>query len=123
MCNRCNRARVTCAVAVRKRGMSVASATRTPGASRHSETMRQSVRPWLLLLLCLARALHAGAAHRCGDDVDGHPAPCGCGDLLVSSRMLGPADPVTRNRCSTDGLRVLAPGPVTLAFAGQTIRG
>ena len=83
--------------------------------------MLRAVGLWLLALLALA--LPAAAAHRCGDDVDGHPAACGCGDLLVSSRTLGPADHVTRDRCGADGLIVLAPGPVTLTFAGRTIRG
>ena len=61
----------------------------------------------------------------CGDDVDGHgkAVPCACGDLLVSSRTLGAADRITREPCPTMGLLVAAPGPVTLAFQGHTIRG
>jgi parallel beta helix pectate lyase-like protein len=85
--------------------------------------MRHLVSFCLSVLLGLTLARPAAAAHRCGDDVDGHAAACGCGDLLVSSRTLGPADGVTRERCAGDGLIVAAPGPVTLAFGGRTIRG
>jgi len=61
----------------------------------------------------------------CGDDVDGHgkAVPCACGDLLVSSRTLGAADRITHEPCPTMGLLVAAPGPVTLAFQGHTLRG
>ena len=61
----------------------------------------------------------------CGDDVDGRgrAVPCACGDLLVSSRTLGAADRITHGPCPGMGLLVVAPGPVTLAFDGRTIRG
>ena len=73
--------------------------------------------------LCAARP--AAAMRACGDDVDGHgkAVPCACGDLLVSSRALGAADRITRESCPATGLLVAAPGPVTLAFTGRTIRG
>ena len=80
-------------------------------------------RLWLPILLLVALVRPAAAAHRCGNDVDGHPAPCACGDLLVSSRTLGPADRVTREHCPADGLFVMASGPVTLALNGRTIQG
>ena len=61
----------------------------------------------------------------CGDDVDGHgkTVPCACGDLLVSSRTLGAADRIIKTPCPGMGLIVAAPGPVTLAFGGHTLRG
>ncbi|HTC23744.1 MAG TPA: right-handed parallel beta-helix repeat-containing protein [Gemmatimonadales bacterium] len=75
------------------------------------------------LLLLTARPGQAMRA--CGDDVDGHGkrVPCACGDLLVSSRTLRRADRITRKRCRGTGLMIAAPGPVTLAFDGHTIRG
>jgi len=77
----------------------------------------------VFLLLAIARPGHA--MRRCGDDVDGHgtAVPCACGDLLVSSRALGAADRLTHTRCRAMGLLVAAPGPVTLAFGGRTLRG
>jgi len=78
---------------------------------------------WLLAVGLVLAAGHASAMHRCGDDVGGVPVACGCGDLLVSSRTLGPADTVTTARCAADGLVVSAPGPVTLDLGGRTIAG
>src|SRR3989442_9170585 len=77
----------------------------------------------LALLLALARP--ARAIRSCGDDVDGHGrrVACACGDLLVSSHVLGPADEVTTKRCPAAGLLVAASGPVTLDLGGRTIAG
>ena len=77
----------------------------------------------LAVWLCAARP--AAAMRACGDDADGHgkAVPCACGDLLVSSHTLGAADRITREPCPGMGLLVAAPGPVTLAFGGRTIRG
>src|SRR5213594_3108071 len=80
----------------------------------------------LRLLLAVGLVLAAGRAsamHRCGDDVDGTSVACGCGDLLVSSRTLGPADPVTTSSCTGNGLVVVASGPITLDLGGRTVAG
>jgi hypothetical protein len=76
------------------------------------------------LSLLLSTARPGQAMRACGDDVDGHGkrVPCACGDLLVSSRTLR-RDRITRKRCRGTGLMIAAPGPVTLAFDGHTIRG
>ena len=90
-------------------------------------TLRVPVRLALLLSmavwLCVPRP--ATAMRACGDDVDGHgkTVPCACGDLLVSSRTLGASDRITHEPCPAMGLLVTAPGPVTLAFQGHTLRG
>src|SRR5438128_12640022 len=78
------------------------------------------------LLIAVGLVLAAGRAsamHRCGDDVDGKPVACRCGDLLVSSRTLGPADAVTRKPCARNGLVVAASGPIRLDLGGRTIAG
>ena len=80
----------------------------------------------LRLLLAIGLVLAAGRAsamHRCGDDVDGKPVACACGDLLVSSRTLGAADAVTTKRCALNGLVVAASGPITLDLGGRTVAG
>src|SRR2546425_9172016 len=78
----------------------------------------------LLLALGLVLAVEpASAMRRCGDDVDGKPVACACGDLLVSSRTLGSADPVTSAPCTANGLIVAASGPITLDLGGRTIAG
>jgi len=79
----------------------------------------------LSVAVWLGGARPAAAMRACGDDVDGHgrAVPCACGDLLVSSRTLGAADRITHEPCPAMGLVVVAPGPVTLAFRGHTIRG
>src|SRR5436309_15732388 len=68
-------------------------------------------------------AERASAMHRCGDDVDGKPVACRCGDLLVSSRTLGAADAVTKKPCPGNGLVVAAPGPIRADLGGRTIAG
>ena len=78
------------------------------------------------LLMAAGLVLAAGRAsamHRCGDDVDGKPVACGCGDLLVSSRTLGAADAVTKKPCAGNGLVVAASGPIRLDLGGRTIAG
>ena len=67
-------------------------------------------------------------AGRCGSDVDGHGAvvPCACGDVLVSSHTLSPADPITHQPCVGEGLLVAIPAAsqgATLAFGGQALSG
>jgi hypothetical protein len=80
--------------------------------------------------LALACLLAAGPAFgaRCGDDVDGRgtSVPCACGDTLVASRTLGPADPITQAPCPGAGLVVHIPAhrpAAVLALGGHTIRG
>lgn len=81
------------------------------------------------VLAALAVASSAGAGPRpCGDDVDGkgRRVPCACGDVLVSSRTLGPQDPVTQQVCPGVGLLVdIPPGRpgATLALGGMTVAG
>src|SRR5437867_3370901 len=77
----------------------------------------------LTLLGVVLAAVPAAAMRRCGDDVAGRAVACSCGDLLVSSRRLGPADPVTTTRCAGNGLVVDGPGAVTLDLGGRTIAG
>src|SRR5437016_9412953 len=78
-----------------------------------------------VLALLVALAGPARAVRPCGDDVDGHGKriACACGDVLVSSRVLGPADEVTAAPCPANGLVVAASGPVTLDLGGRTIAG
>jgi hypothetical protein len=77
-----------------------------------------------LVSVLLVRPAAAGS-QRCGDDVDGVAVPCACGDVLVGSRTLGDADPVTRDACPGSGLVVNVPGggAATLDLHGYTIRG
>src|SRR5215475_8923829 len=51
----------------------------------------------------------------------GGAVPCACGDRVVRDHTLRGVDPVTRARCSVNGLLV-ADG-VTLDFGGATLRG
>src|SRR5262245_21098656 len=66
------------------------------------------------------------AARACGD-VDGKgEIPCACGDVLVGSRTLSAADPITQGPCEGDGLIVRIPPSrpgATLGLGGQTISG
>jgi hypothetical protein len=73
-------------------------------------------------MLLVARA---NAMRPCGDDIDGHGkhVTCSCGDLLVSSHTLTPADHVTHGACPGTGLLVAADGPVTLDLNGRTVSG
>jgi hypothetical protein len=78
-----------------------------------------------LVCVLLASQVLAGP-RRCGDDVDGRTVPCDCGDLLVSSRTLGPEDPITQRACEGTGLLVDVPADrpaPTLALGGQTLGG
>src|SRR5437879_306283 len=84
-----------------------------------------SMRSLLTFTLLLALVAPATAIRPCGDDVDGkgkHVA-CACGDLLVSSHVLGPADEVTTTACPSNGLLVAGTGTVTLDLDGRTIAG
>ena len=96
-----------------------------PGAVAPATVVR--ARRGTLRLLTFLGVMLAGAPasalDRCGDDVDGRAVPCACGDLLVGSHRLGPADPVTTARCPGSGLLVDAAGPVTLDLGGRTIAG
>jgi len=80
---------------------------------------------WLGLVLSLLLVARANAMHPCGDDIDGHGkhVACSCGDLLVSSHTLTPADHVTHGACPGSGLLVAADGPVTLDLNGRTVSG
>jgi hypothetical protein len=80
-----------------------------------------------LVLACLLAAGPASGAP-CGDDVDGRgtAVPCACGDTLVSSRTLGPIDPVTRAPCPAGGLVVHVPAhrpAAVLALGGHDLQG
>src|SRR5690348_5421139 len=72
-------------------------------------------------LLSLALAAPALAGSRCGDDVAGRSVPCDCGDVLVSSRTLGDADPITTRTCPATGLVIDVPAgqQATLALGGH----
>ncbi len=78
-------------------------------------------------LLCLVVASPGLAdAGRCGDDVDGLSVPCGCGDVLVSSRTLGDDDPITTGVCPGLGLLVRIPPETrgaTLELGGHSLAG
>jgi hypothetical protein len=86
-------------------------------------------RPGAILLSSLLILLAAQAsARRCGDDVDGrgNAVPCDCGDLLVASRTLGDADPITSRACPGTGLLVQVPADrpaATLALGGRVLTG
>ncbi len=78
----------------------------------------------VLLLVPIASA----GSRACGDDVDGHgrAVPCDCGDVLVSSRTLGEADPISHHSCTTTGLIVSVPRnrpAATLNLGGHTLAG
>jgi len=83
------------------------------------------IRGLVALTLLFVLAEPARAFRACGDDVDGHGkrVACACGDLLVSSHQLGPADEVTTKPCAAGGLLVAASGTVTLDLGGRTISG
>jgi len=74
----------------------------------------------LALLLSSAPAL----AKYCGDDVGGADVPCACGDVVVSSVVLG-EDPVATERCDGVGLVIEAASsePIVIDLAGATLRG
>jgi hypothetical protein len=75
-------------------------------------------------VLLVSQAL--AGPRRCGDDVQGKTVPCDCGDLLVSSRTLGPEDPITQRVCEATGLLVDVPPATpaaTLALGGRTLGG
>jgi hypothetical protein len=82
-----------------------------------------------LALLVLGTLLLVSPAlagpRRCGDDVGGRAVPCDCGDLLVSSRTLSDADPITRRVCPGTGLLVDVPAnaSATLALGGHVLAG
>jgi Right handed beta helix region len=78
-----------------------------------------------LSLVLVASQVLAGP-RRCGDDVKGKAVPCDCGDLLVSSRTIGPDDPITQHACDGTGLLVdVPPGrpAPTLGLGGQVLTG
>jgi hypothetical protein len=80
----------------------------------------------VLALLCTVLATPAAAARRCGDDVDGRPVPCDCGDVLVGSHTLDARDPIIRRACPGTGLLVDVPAgrpAPTLDLGGQTLSG
>lgn len=91
--------------------------------------VRPAIRPGLLpsvsTLLALLALAAAAAAAPCGDDVDGRDVPCACGDVVVSDVVLGD-DPVTRDACRGDGLRIQTPpgrSGLRVDLAGARLRG
>jgi hypothetical protein len=84
---------------------------------------RRRLGPWVALVVLLSAG--AAGAKPCGDDVNGQDVPCACGDIVVSSVVLGD-DPVVHTVCAHDGLVVRAarstPG-VSIDLQGQTLRG
>jgi hypothetical protein len=89
--------------------------------------MRVRIRSLGFVVLALLLAGTAGAGmKRCGDDVDGRPVACDCGDVLVSSRRLGADDPITTRVCEWNGLVIDVPAgasPVVLDLGGATLTG
>ena len=76
---------------------------------------------WVVIAASLLGVAVAHGVERCGDDVDGHgtAVPCACGDLLVSSRTLSPADPITAAPCPGNGLLVTTDRAITLGLGGR----
>lgn len=95
---------------------------------RHTSP-RGGGRRWIwpaVLLWALAAAPPAGWAALCGDDVDGQDVPCACGDVLVSSVVLGDDPIVTGEPCSADGLLVRnpdSPRQLVIDLRGHRLRG
>jgi hypothetical protein len=89
--------------------------------------MRVRMRSLGIAVLALLLAGTVGAEmKRCGDDVDGSPVACDCGDVLVSSRRLGPDDPIVGRVCPGRGLLVDVPADApaaTLALGGTVLSG
>jgi hypothetical protein len=88
--------------------------------------MRATCALLVLTLWLVAVSPANGAGRRCGDDVDGRAVPCACGDVLVSSRTLSAADPITHAPCPHGGLLVAVPAddePATLDLGGLTLAG
>ncbi|MFN8545958.1 MAG: right-handed parallel beta-helix repeat-containing protein [Candidatus Binatia bacterium] len=90
--------------------------------------MQRILVPVAFAMMLAAPAPSTAASRACGDDVDGHgrAVPCSCGDVLVSSRTLSEADPVTRGPCEGTALLVhiaRGRGPATLSLGGRTLAG
>src|SRR5262245_5257101 len=86
-----------------------------PMGARHLSTLLCAGLGLLATTTTFALAFVPGAPP-CGGVV-----PCACGDRVVTSRTLTPADPVTTTVCTGNGLFV-GPG-VTLDLGGRTITG
>ncbi|HEY2773271.1 MAG TPA: hypothetical protein VGK20_04365 [Candidatus Binatia bacterium] len=94
-------------------------------------TCRVSSPPSRLSALAAAAALllataSAATAKDCGDTVGGVRVACACGDIVVVDTVLWPTDPVATERCSGDGLTLLADpraASLTLNLGGQSILG
>jgi len=68
-------------------------------------------------VLVTALAVAPARAALCGDDVDGRDVPCACGDVVVSSLVLGDDPVVNGAPCSGDALTVRNPdSPRTLVI-------
>jgi len=81
---------------------------------------------WAGLPLLVAIAAGPAAAKLCGDDVGGQDVPCACGDVVVSSVVLGNDPVVTAGPCPHDGLLVRAPDArrgLAIDLHGTTLRG
>jgi hypothetical protein len=78
----------------------------------------------LLVAGCLAAT--SARAKSCGDDVDGADVPCACGDVVVSSVVLGDDPVVNGPPCLHDGLIVRAPDArraLVIDLHGTKLRG
>ena len=82
--------------------------------------------PSAVLLGLLVSVPVLAGSRPCGDDVDGRTVPCACGDVLVGSRTLTAADPVTQHPCDGPGLLIRVPDgapPPVLSLGGRAITG
>src|SRR5439155_27270199 len=96
----------------------------TPVAPRAATMRALALLPGLVC--CALRVGPAAGAgpRRCGDDVDGRPVPCDCGDVLIGSRTLGADDPITSRVCPGSGLLVAVPTgapAATLVLGGHVL--
>lgn len=79
----------------------------------------------ILLLVASCSYSVTVQAKLCGDDVAGRDVSCACGDTVVSNVTLAD-DPVTRDKCTGNGLVVRAldqSAVLTVDLAGRTLRG
>ena len=84
------------------------------------------VRLWARLAVIVTLWTTPASAKLCGDDVGGQDVPCACGDVLVSSIVLGDDPVVTGPPCPHDGLLVRAPDArrgLAIDLHGTTLRG
>jgi hypothetical protein len=77
--------------------------------------------PLLIAILGLLVMIASGAGAAVIAPPCGGATPCDCGNRVIASRTLTPADPVTTTVCTGNGLFVA--GGVTLDLGGRTITG